>query len=341
MSIFEETQTIGGRDGTGFHKDRISQRQVIKKLEVWSKENGLSAIDITYSDGTVETAGKSKDNHEGSFEIDYGNGERVTEIQIFGLRNYKVFKIEIKTNKARSFNPGSSSEGQLRLIFAFNPEMFVNYKQPVGSGIIIGMYGRHGETINALGFKMLRKINSLTITNVEYDMQGLNLNPPRPVSSLDVTLANASKNPTDAGYKKVTKERSESGSWSVTAGLTFGASATVKAKIPLVAEVAAETHWELSASTTHEKSWTNTSGTEISIPLVAPAQRKTRITVSYYEAILEKLPFKAQIKFSLENGSKFYTDVKGTYDGVSNSRFIQDSKTVARWNETTDQWEDV
>ena len=120
-----------------------------------------------------------------------------------------------------------------------------------------------------------------------------------------------------------------------------GASLTVKAGIPEVADVEATAHWEVSVSTTHERSWTNTNGTEISIPLVVPALKKTRITVNYYEAVLDKLPFDAQVKYFLDNGTKFYTNVKGVYDGVSTTRFVQDSKTVAVWNESTASWSDI
>ena len=62
---------MGGNGGRGFQQDRISQRQVIKKLEVWSSERGLTRIEVTFTDGTVETVGALKDSYQGSFEIDY------------------------------------------------------------------------------------------------------------------------------------------------------------------------------------------------------------------------------------------------------------------------------
>ncbi len=74
------------------------------------------------------------------------------------------------------------------------------------------------------------------------------------------------------------------------------------------------------------------------IPLIAPKRSKTRITVDYYEGTLNKLPYKAQMKYYLDNGGKFYTNVRGMYDGVSTSKFVQESILVAEWDFETNTW---
>ena len=63
----------------------------------------------------------------------------------------------------------------------------------VGSGILLGAFGRATWNIDKLGFLILRKINKVDMTSVKYDMRGNSLFPPRLISALDVTMANPPK----------------------------------------------------------------------------------------------------------------------------------------------------
>ena len=122
----------------------------------------------------------------------------------------------MKTSKDRSFFPKMVGFDTVRHLFTGNS--FEEDKASVGSGILLGIYGRHGHEIDSLGFTMLRKILAVDMTNVAYDMTGSLMLAPRLVSCLDVTLANASKNSTDQGYKRIMKQRSDSGSWGIPYG---------------------------------------------------------------------------------------------------------------------------
>ena len=66
-----------------------------------------------------------------------------------------------------------------------------------------------------------------------------------------------------------------------------------------------------------------------------------KITVKYFEGKTENLPYTAKMKYDLDNGASFTTEAHGVYDGISNTQFIEDSKTVAKWNEKKQRWDNI
>ncbi|KAI0561855.1 natterin-like protein [Gracilaria domingensis] len=328
MSVIQQWYRIGGQGGSGFRQDRISQSQVVTKIEAWAGGWQLHGIQLTFSNGSVAVIGRKTDRYQGALTLDYASGEYVNYLSIYGNgAGTRCGAFRIMTNKGQNYFPHMYDWGLKR-----------EYKMEVGSGIILGAFGRAGWDIDSLGILMLRKVIGTDMTSVVYDMRGENLLPPQKKIALDVTLANPSDTDSDKGSQKVTKSHQTGGSWSITAGVTFGQTYKVKAGLPAVADVEVETKWEVSVSGTYGKSWSTTEGYEASIPLIAPKLEKTRITVDYYEGSLSKLPYTAQMKYFLDNGSKFYTHVNGVYDGVTTSRFVQETTTVATWDDTDKKW---
>ncbi len=328
MSVIQQRYRIGGQGGGGFWHHEISHNSVVKKIEAWAGGWQLRGVKLHFSNGTVSTIGKAEGRYQGAIELRYDDGESVTYLSIYGNgAGTRCGAFHIKTNKGQDYFPQMYDWG-----------LKTEYKMEVGSGIVLGAFGKAGLDVDSMGFLMLRKVVGVDMTNVVYDMRGTNLLPPRKISALDVTLANPSDSDSDKGYQKVTKEKQTSGHWSVTAGVTFGQEYKVSAGVPEIADVEVSTKWEVSVSGTYGKSWSTIAGSEVQIPLIAPKRSKTRITVDYYEGTLNKLPYKAQMKYYLDNGSKFYTNVRGMYDGVSTSKFVQESILVAEWDPETNTW---
>ncbi|KAI0559803.1 natterin-like protein [Gracilaria domingensis] len=328
MSVIQQWYRIGGQGGTGFTQERISQRQVVTKIEAWAGGWQLRGIQLTFSDGTVVVNGRKEERYQGALTMDYASGEYVNYLSIYGNgAGTRCGALHIKTSKGQDYFPQMYDWG-----------LKTEYKMEVGSGIILGAFGKAWGDIDSLGILMLRKVIGADMTNVVYDMRGENLLPPQKKIALDVTLANPSDTDSDKGFQKVTKSHQTGGSWSITAGVTFGQTYKVSSGVPDVVDVGVETKWEVSVSSTYGKSWSTTEGYETSIPLIAPKLEKTRITVDYYEGSLSKLPYTAQMKYFLDNGSKFYTHVNGVYDGVATSRFVQETTTVATWDDTGKKW---
>lgn len=328
--VIQQWYRIGGNGGGAFVHYQIRQKAVVTRIEAWAGSWTLRGVKIHYSNGVTRLFGKAADRYS-SMNIDYAAGEHVTELSIWGNgAGSRCGAFRIKTNKGQHFFPKMYRWGLKR-----------EYKMQVGSGIILGVHGKHGSDIDSLGFLMLRKVIGSDLINVRYDFRGGNLNPPQKKFALDVTIPNPSDTDSDKGFHKVTKQRQTGGSWSVTTGVTFGQSYEVEAGVPQVASTKVTSSWQLSVSGTYGRTWSTTHGMEISVPLIVPARERTRITVDYYEGRINKLPYTANMKYFLDNHSKFYTNVRGVYNGYSTSRFVMKSEVVAVWNDAARRWETV
>lgn len=291
----------------------------------------MRGVKIHFSNGRSSTFGKAEDRHQGSITLNYASGEYVTHLSIWGNgAGTRCGAFRIRTNKGQDYFPKMYKWG-----------LKTEYPMQVGSGIVLGAWGRHGGDIDSLGFLMLRKIIGTDLVNVNYNLRGGNLNPPQKKSVWDVSIPNPSDKDSDSGFHRVTKERQNSGSWSVTTGVTFGQEYKVSGGVPFVAEGETTTNWQISVSGTYESSWVGTDKLETSIPLILPARETTRYTIDYYEGNINKLPYTGRMKYFLDNHSSFYTDVRGVYDGYSSSKIIVNSELVAVWNDAAGRWERV
>lgn len=114
----------------------------------------------------------------------------------------------------------------------------------------------------------------------------------------------------------------------------------MKAKTP-VAEGEVKTSWTLSAETNHSRRWNDTKSSEVSVPLIIPKFRKVQIIVHYFAGKIESLPFSANVTYHLNNYLEFSMKLSSVYNGVSTSNVVVDVKALAKYNETTNSWEDI
>ena len=192
----------------------MSQGLYVKQVYVCGGTNANSKINgirITYSDGSRFQKGNfpdTKTNWLDDFDnfgipnlkppkcqtlnIDVGEGERVTEIEMRGSGNGKwLARLRIKTNKNKqlyiSKNYCSSFVG-IPTGCKYPKEHKMTGSQ-LGEGIILGIMGHEEKNIRSLKFRMLRKVNSRKVTNVKFH----DVPQPQLISLDSMTLDNAAE----------------------------------------------------------------------------------------------------------------------------------------------------
>lgn len=263
------------------------------------------------------------------FTIHYENGEYGKELSIW--RNgagTRCGSFKIATSKNHLYHPKMTEWG-----------IKTEYKMDFGSGIILGAWGQCGHDVDSLGILMLRRISGTDLIEVKYDLKSDSLQPPRLISVQDIRLENPSGTDSDKGFFKVSKSRATGGEWSITLGCSFGQKFEVTAGVPEVASASSQSSWEISVSSTNKSTWSSTDDVDVYVAFIVPKFTRVCITVEYYEGILNKLPFDGKMKYYLDNHAAFNTFVKGYYNGVSTTRFIQTTQVLAYWNSTESKWQ--
>ena len=237
---FSSEFAIGGAGGSNF----ISTSQykengvwkltgnVVQKLGVWTNGKALKAISVTYTDGNSAMFGKKGGDYK---EFIFATGEAINSLQLWGNgQGTRTGRVEFTTNKQRSFAHGKDVSGQ------------TGFPQPnLGSGILMGLVGRAGDEIDALGFVFLKKVRSVRITDVNY-LTDFNT----AATFTDVTLREVDL-PADFNWQCSGSEtREEVTNWSQTASLTFGTTATISAGLPGMVGVERDFSFQISGSTT-------------------------------------------------------------------------------------------
>ena len=332
--VIQQFYRIGGSGGSAFQADQVRNGAVVEKLEVWSYRNSLAAIHLTFSNGHVEKIGDKGDHkHQGSFSIDYAGGETVTELSIWGNgAGTRCGAFRIKTNKKREFFPKMWSWG-----------LKTEYKMEVGSGIILGAFGRKSGVVNSLGLLMLRKVSSieLEVGANQYTQTKNTLSPPRLISKSEFGYQNVAGTDNTFGKVVFKREQQESREWSVTTGLTIGREFSVKASVPEVVDVGVTASWEFSVSSTYASSKTVIESREVPFAYTIPAYSQVDVKLSYFEGTISNLPFTGKMRYFLDNGNSFYATVRGLYKGVSNTVVEQEIVVTHEYDPKKHIWRPV
>lgn len=327
----QSQETIGGSGGDFFQDAKYRQGIYITRIEVWSELQKLRGIQVAFSDGSTILRGRLQGTVNSHIQLEPNMAEVVTKLSIWsnGATNNtgRVTGIEVKTSKNRTFSHiASYGAAQLN----------VN----VGSGIILGIVGRSGVDIDALGFLMLGRIVARKMNQIQYDIGNDESGIDRRVA-YDITIPNPSNSDVNSGEIIETTFSEQRGAWFVRAGLTVGAAFKVIGKIPLLGKVEASAHWELSVEGGFESSWNESRQVTIKIPLIIPARTITRIEYFYFRGELAECPFTATMQYDLENGAKWFLTLTGVYEGVDTTRVVGHSELIARWDDERGVWVNV
>ena len=151
---------------------------------------------------------------------------------------------QLKTNKRREFVAGYTGG--------------TPYVPEIGSGILVGVFGRAYTQIDCLGFGLLRRVQHAKLIEVQYpQLSTLQvLTKPKGIKSImyNNTVGLSEQSFTFSGSETV--ETSET--WSVTAGIETSVETEVKAGFPILAEGTVTASLTVSVSGTYETTNTHT-----------------------------------------------------------------------------------
>ena len=148
---------VGGNAGNEFYCNMQSQEgTVVRSLQFWRDFNCVRGVEIELSDDSKPKLFGSREGIE-SDKFYIAPGEKITSVKLWGndYRRGRFSALELTTNQNR------------RLIVGYNDRDFL-YEPEIGSGILVGVFGKSGVDIDSFGLGMLRRIQKSELINVEY-----------------------------------------------------------------------------------------------------------------------------------------------------------------------------
>lgn len=318
-SYFTSKIAIGGPSGRRFYFGLNKRRAprtgtVVRSLRAWYAKKTMRGLEVELTNGRSRMFGVKAGTSTEKFYL--GGGEKVASLKIWptNFRKGRSGGFELVTNQNRRFNvPVRKRKG--------NP-----YEPELGSGILIGVFGTAGSDIDSLGFALLRRVQSAELIELKYPDLSTLLIATSPKEIKCVTYDN-SKGKAEQSFTFAGSERVEaSESWSVTSGLEVGVSTTVKAGVPLIAEVSTTVTVTVSVSGTYGRSNTHTTEQSFNFPVAVPAGKRVQATATLYEGNINTR-YTAKMMYILDSGKKFSYAVSGIYDGISASQVIVTAKS--------------
>lgn len=302
---FARKFAIGGAGGSNFlalPKDKSGELSgaVVKKLSLWKTKDALVGIRVWYSDGTFSALFGREKGTETSFT--FIPGEQVTSLTIWGNGiGTRAGRLFFTTNKDKTFDCGKDTSGQSS--YPAPPES-------IGSGLMMGVFGRSGSEIDCFGFIFLDKIKRIVISNVRYDIPDLQTQgiSPKFLQRARYQYHGLESTWTFAGTLKLV----DTTTFSQSATLSYGQSVTIEAGIPEIVKVGSTAGWNISGTLSQESSSTNEHGAEwqLSGVLKSPADDVECTAVCWY-GTLSNIPYAATVTVYFKSGKEFSYEETG------------------------------
>lgn len=151
---------VGAGSGIARCETRWDDGLVINGIEVWYEGKGKSwirGIQFQYSNGDLSEVLGNADGNSHRIEWDAAK-ERVEKVTLWGDgKGTSVGRIKIRTT-AQDMDVGKGTDGQTA------------YDQPVGSGVLLGVYGFTSWKVDMLQFLFLgSKVKSMEVSDVKFD----------------------------------------------------------------------------------------------------------------------------------------------------------------------------
>jgi len=311
---------VGGCGGGAFsfHKDG----GIVRKISVWwnphvDKNSGIKAIRISYfDDPNVHVAGNPTYKGAQYKEINFNPGETIKgDVALsgngFGTR---LGYIHFETSGGQKFEAGQNSH--------------TKYLFDSGGSFISGIGGGAGEDVDVLYFYFWKPIRSLYFLNINYPTLAslTKVKSPAVIAEKTYCNDNSEPRPTAGESEETTVTIGHDSCFTATFTETFGGSIQVKSGIPVLGEVKAESHWEISASqefkNCNQKSTSTRKTVNFPSPTLAPHLR-TSYQFTQWQGELSNLPFTATLEINFFDGSKIHRTQTGTYKGTSFSSVQQ------------------
>ena len=318
LMYFTSNHGVGGTGGDPFtfncSESDVAEGRFIRSLTFWSDcgSKRMRGCKIVLNDKSNNEFSKLMGEKEGnqSDTFLFGDGERLASVSLWSVKNDpytpRLSGVKWTTSENRTFFFGHRDGTE------YNPE--------VGSGLLIGIFGRHGADIDNLGFAILRKINKARLIRLEYTDLSTTHVFSKPMSIKTIQYNN-SNGMVDQEFTFEGEMQVETTStWSVTSSLTMGLSYTVETDA-LIVSTSATASVELGVSQTYEHAEKKTTTESFSFPLKVPAKTNIRATAVLYEANID-VPFTAKMVFHLDTGKEIEVDMDGTYKGLDSDQVV-------------------
>lgn len=287
----------------------------IRSLKAWydSTNTILNGLEVELTDESEMTIGRETGEPSEKFYL--ADGEKITSLKLWGDT--------YSTDRTGGFQLITSEKRE----FTFGYTRGTPYTPEIGSGILVGVFGRAQTQIDCLGFGLLRRVQHAELIDVRYP--NLNTLPvltkPKEIKSLvyNNTVGSVQQSFTFSGSE--TAETSET--WSVTAGIETSVETEVKAGFPILAEGTVTASLTVSVSGTYETTNTHTREESFEFPVTVPPGQCIKATATLYEGEIDAT-YTARMVYTLDSGKKFDYTVSGTYKGVAVDSVVVTSRSV-------------
>ena len=216
----------------------------------------------------------------------------------------------------------SSRRAKNAVFFAKMTERDLKQEYPidVGSGICMGVMGKAGEDIDAMGFLFVKPIRRSEMINVEYPTIAL-ADTEVKMSDLKSLQYENSSNSEQTFEFEASEEITTKESWSVTSAIEFAFHTSVKAGIPQLVQAKAEWSLKMSVQGTYEMENTKKVTEKWTFPVKVPENSKVEAKLSIGRANID-LPYEAKLQITTTDGSVLTFKVHGVYNGVQYTKGI-------------------
>lgn len=314
LSYFTTNAAIGGNTGGREFTFNAGSSNVaagfwIRSVTFWVDGNCMRGCEmwLNKAGGATQLGiiGQKAGNQSDTFV--FGDGERLTSLKLWGngYRGGRFSAVEWTTSENRTFKFGHLTSTP-------------TYQPDIGSGFLVGLFGRHAADIDCLGFAVLRRIKNTRLLDLVYpNLQAMQVHSaPESIKTIRYDNSNGAVEQefTFSGEMQVWK----TSKWSITAGVTIGFTYEVEGKLPLLS-AKATTSVQLSVSGTYESSTTTRTSESFSFPVKVPAGKIITATATLYEANIDT-PFTAVMVIQLDTGKQITYNVDGSYKGVDSDK---------------------
>ena len=236
---------VGGSGGNPFYEANFTPSpSVVKSFTVYQNDSSLCGLLLEYTDGSQKMIANASNDKA---SITFAPGERINYLGLYGNGvGTRCGGIRITTNKGQTLDHVVNKKNNV-------------YPQDVGSGIMVGVMGRCGSSMDNLGLIFVRPLNSISITIADAEFVN---NPVGTSASIGTAVLAQSliKNPdkeslpwTFNGTQTVTNSRT----FTQSATTTWGVSVEVSAGLFDIG-VKATTSWQQASETSNASAHTET-----------------------------------------------------------------------------------
>ncbi|XP_051784976.1 aerolysin-like protein [Erpetoichthys calabaricus] len=276
---------------------------MLEKIAVWVGESQIKGMKIWLTNGEMKQFGYPYFWYP--IEFTFQPGELFTSLSLWANKDEtRLGAIMFKTNKNREF-----------LARMNRWEVNVEFRVDVGSGVCLGVIGRSGWEIDALGFMFLDSIKSIVMKNVEYTT----LHQVIPSVTVEEIKSMTYRNKLTVGQEytlDTSKTITRKSSWSVTNSLESSFSVSVQAGIPEVVEVNSQLSFKLGNIATYELETIEEKTEPLSYVIKVPPGKTMNINITIGRVNMY-LPYKATVIVTGTDGSTYHYIKTGTYNGIT------------------------